>query len=183
MKPDHDQLVDLILDEVDREHRRLAGLANGLSELQLARRSGASEWTLNDVFAHLGCGAEVGRERIMVGLRSKEDSVDVQSIWSRWTSLTPLEHAQGFVEHDAAWAAEVRGIPRDERDSIGFGHGLAKEPVSITTLASLRLNELDTHSLVGPSRETRCESGGRRFRCRSPAGVLSRPRGLLPPSH
>ena len=83
MTPRTSRLLEPILQAIRTEHRTLARIVSGLSELDLARRSGAPGWTIADVLAHLGCGAEVGRARIMAAITDTEAPVDVDAIWSR----------------------------------------------------------------------------------------------------
>src|SRR4051794_32541384 len=95
------ELVDRIITALRTNHDALAALVPKLGESELARPSGASEWTVAQALSHLGSGAEISVKPIATSAGVPVDAEDNQSVWARWDGSTPLEQAAGFVEHDS----------------------------------------------------------------------------------
>ena len=77
-------LADTTIDADHRTYQRLARQVGTLTDDELTRPSGASEWTVAQVLSHLGSGAEITLET----LRAAQAGVDRaaaanESVWAR----------------------------------------------------------------------------------------------------
>src|ERR1700754_3467904 len=97
-------LADRTIAALRNAHDELAGIVPGLSDEDLARTSGASEWTVSQVLSHLGSGAEIGLAGYVAAVAGEDaPGQDYnQQVWDRWNALAPQEQAAGFLEHNEA---------------------------------------------------------------------------------
>ncbi|WP_297622368.1 maleylpyruvate isomerase family mycothiol-dependent enzyme [Nocardioides sp.] len=127
-------------------HDTLAALVPTLSEEQLARPSGATEWTVAQVLSHLGSGAEIARTPIATAAGQQVEPEDNQSIWARWDASSPTEQAAGFVTHDAAYLDTVEALDPGQHDSLTIDLGFLPQPVPLVVALGMRLNEVANHA-------------------------------------
>lgn len=133
-------LADRTIALLRRQHDELAALAQGLSDDDLARPSGASEWPVAQVLSHLGSAAE-----IFLGILRKE-SPDNQAIWARWDASSPREQAEGFLEHDERLVAALEALDDETRTTSTVDVGFLPEPVPFSTFVGMRSVEVVMHS-------------------------------------
>jgi len=139
-------LVDRIVAALHGNHDTLAGLVATLSQEQLTRPSGATEWTVADALSHLGSGAEITRKPIAAAAGQQAEVEENQSIWARWNALSPAEQAAGFVTHDKAYLDTVEALSAEQRDSLMVDLGFLPEPVPLLVALGMRLNEVANHA-------------------------------------
>lgn len=140
------QLLDRTIAALHAEHDSLAGLARTLTDDQLATTGGAAEWTVAQVFSHLGSGAEIGRAPIARAAGETVAAEDNQTIWARWDAATPRAQAEGFLEHNTRWLETVDAITPEQRSSLTVDLGFLPEPVPLLTALGMRLSEVANHS-------------------------------------
>jgi hypothetical protein len=91
--------ITAVRDALRRSHRELAAFAGTISPAGETRRSYCAEWTVAQVYSHLGSGAEIGLANLDAGLTGGP-LPDPQPIWNRWDSLTPEGMISGFASAD-----------------------------------------------------------------------------------
>ncbi|WP_028644375.1 maleylpyruvate isomerase family mycothiol-dependent enzyme [Nocardioides sp. URHA0020] len=127
-------------------HDELAAVVPTLSEAQLTGPSGAAEWTVAQVFSHLGSGAEISRTPIATAAGEQVDAEDNQTIWARWDGSTPAEQVAGFLTHDAAYLDTVEGLSAEQHESLQIDMGFLPQPVPLVVALGMRLNEVANHA-------------------------------------
>jgi uncharacterized protein (TIGR03083 family) len=139
-------LVDRAVAALRANHDTLAALVPTLSEEQLKRPSGATEWTVAQTLSHLGSGAEISRKPIATAAGEQVEAEDNQSIWARWNTSSPAEQAAEFVKHDAAYLGTVEALSAEQRDSLMIDLGFLPQPVPLVVALGMRLNEVANHA-------------------------------------
>jgi uncharacterized protein (TIGR03083 family) len=129
-------------------HDQLAGIVPGLTDEQLARQSGASEWPVSQVLSHLGSGAEIARAGYVAGLAGEDaPGQDFnQQVWDRWNALSPREQASGFLEHNEALVTWLEDLSPDDLENLRIKLGFLPEPLPVASVAGMRLHETAQHS-------------------------------------
>src|SRR5690242_8839074 len=108
------------------EHDGLASAGAAISPAQLKGPSGAADWTVAQVFSHLGSGAEITLAAFRAGTgEAQAPGPDFnQRVWDRWNALSPEAQAADAVESDAALVAAFEaltpGRPGPSRSNRGF---------------------------------------------------------------
>lgn len=136
---------DRVVEALRVNHDALAALVPTLSEEDLGRPSGASEWSVAQVLSHLGSGAEIGRTPIAGAAGEPVEPEDNQAVWARWDASAPAEQAAAFVRHDAAYLATVDALSAEQRDRLMVDLGFLPEPVPLLVALGMRLNEVANH--------------------------------------
>lgn len=125
-------------------HGRLAGRAERLAGDDLGRRSFCDEWSVAQVYSHLGSGAEIG-VRAIEAARQGVAPPDPWQVWNRWDAKDPADMVADFAPADTAYldaldeaVAALEGgeellIPIDGR------------PWPLTLLMTARLVEMALH--------------------------------------
>lgn len=128
-------------------HDDLAAVVTGFSEEQLTRPSGASEWTVAQVLSHLGSGAEILMRPLSAAIADQPlGAGDNEAIWDRWNAASPTEQAQGFQEYDARLLETFEGLSLEQRLALRVDLGFLPEPLPLSTVAAMRLNEVAQHA-------------------------------------
>ncbi|TDO37396.1 maleylpyruvate isomerase family mycothiol-dependent enzyme [Paractinoplanes brasiliensis] len=130
------------------EHDALASLADSLTPEQIEGPSGASEWTVAQVFSHLGSGAEIGLANLKAELgQAEKPGPDFnQSVWDRWNALSPQEQVSDWRGSDEAYVSALESLTPEQHDNERLNPGFLPEPVSVAGFAGLRLNEVANHT-------------------------------------
>jgi uncharacterized protein (TIGR03083 family) len=129
------------------EYDELAKIASTLSPEQLTGPSGADEWTVAQVFSHLGSGAEI----TLAGFRAGTGAAEApgpdfnQSVWDRWNAMSPQDQLAGWLAGDAELIAAFEGLTPDQHATLKLKTFLP-DPVPVALFAGLRLNESSLHS-------------------------------------
>ncbi len=140
-------LADRSVTTLRRLHDSLAAVVPTLSDEDLARRSGASEWPVSQVLSHLGSAAEIGRATYRAALDGTEPpGPDFNpSVWDRWNALDPRAQAAGFLESDAALVELLESLTPQQRDELMIKTFLP-DPVPLEVIVGMRLSEFAQHS-------------------------------------
>ncbi|MFD0522938.1 maleylpyruvate isomerase N-terminal domain-containing protein [Paractinoplanes durhamensis] len=113
------------------EHDTLAAAAATISPDQLKGPSGASDWTVAQVFSHLGSGAEITLAALKAGLGEIEKPGPGfnQSVWDRWNALSPEDQAAGSVESNATLVAALEALTPEQHESVQINPGFLPQAI------------------------------------------------------
>lgn len=125
-------------------HDELTALAGRLRPADLSRPSYAREWTVAQVYSHLGSGAEIGLAAVRVALDGGVAPPDPEPIWARWNAKVPEAMASDFVDADDRYLATVEALDDAtcERLRVPFHVNM----VDLATYLILRLTEHTLHN-------------------------------------
>lgn len=151
------QQIQAVRDALRSSHRDLVAFAETIPPAERSRRSYCTEWSVAQVYSHLGSGAEIG----LAGLRSAltgAEPVDKKRIWQRWDSLSPDEMISGFVAADERYLDALDGLDTADIDQLNvqIDDALISVPVDLTMvlrLAEHALHSWDVHVAFEPQAE------------------------------
>jgi uncharacterized protein (TIGR03083 family) len=123
----------------------LRDLRSGLDDALLESPSYCKDWSIAQVFSHLGSGAVIlGRrlEDVQTGADMPDDFAP--SVWDAWNAKTPRAQADDALVADEAVTQALEAIAPADRESLNFPMG----PLSLgfNEFAGLRLNEHVFHT-------------------------------------
>ncbi len=136
-------VTDLLLPLLRASHDELAALAGRLRPADLSRASYAREWTVAQVYSHLGSGAEIGLAAVHAAF-ADGGPPDPQPIWARWNAKAPEAMASDFVEADDRYLATVEALDDATRERLRVPFHLDR--VDLGTYLTLRLTEHTLHN-------------------------------------
>jgi uncharacterized protein (TIGR03083 family) len=139
-------LTDRTIDAQRRTYESLAALVSPLSDEDLAKPSGASEWPVAQVLSHLGSGAEIHLDNLRLAKAGKDRPGDAnEPVWARWNAMSPREQADGFLQHGKALVDWLAALTPDERSSLTVNLPFLPEPAGLDLYIGMRLNEDALH--------------------------------------
>ncbi|MDX6224982.1 MAG: hypothetical protein QOE64_1358 [Frankiales bacterium] len=139
-------LVDRTIAAYRASYDLVATRARSMSDDDLARPSGASEWTVAQVLSHLGSAAEIGLIVLRAAPAADERPSDAnQAIWDRWNALSPREQAEGFLRETEQLVSACEALDPDQRHNLRSPVSYLPDPADLTLMAGLRLNEAALH--------------------------------------
>jgi hypothetical protein len=120
-------VVERTVRVLHRLHDELVDLAGRLGEGEARAQSYCDEWSVAQVFSHLGSGAEIGREELSAALAG-EDPPARENIWARWDTrrraCAPVGHRGGVVAHEGnVRLEEARTLPAVAASPCRSGRG------------------------------------------------------------
>ena len=129
------------------EHDTLASTVPALSIAQLTGPSGAAEWTVADVLSHMGSGAEISLAgyRGSIGEAAPPEPSFNQSVWDRWNAMDPADQAARSLEGNAELVETLAALTPEQHNAIKVKIGFLPEPLTLTSYAGMRLNEVAHH--------------------------------------
>jgi hypothetical protein len=138
-------VVERTVRVLHRLHDELVDLAGQLSEAEARAQSYCDEWSVAQVYSHLGSGAEIGREELSAA-SAGEDPPARESIWARWDALEPAEMVRRFAPSDARYLEVIddlleAGGPAPEEIRVPL-HGWS---LDLQTFLVFRLLEIGLH--------------------------------------
>ncbi|HEV8063670.1 MAG TPA: maleylpyruvate isomerase family mycothiol-dependent enzyme, partial [Acidimicrobiales bacterium] len=127
-------------------HNRLAGLAAGLDAVGAQQPSKCSEWSIAQVYSHLGSGAEIFGLFLEAGLEGGEppDRDEFPKIWDRWNRRSPEEQTADGVAADEAFLGRLDGAGAEALDALHLD--IFGMEVDAATLLRMRLGEHAVHT-------------------------------------
>lgn len=130
------------------DHEVLATAAAGFSPDQLKGPSGCSDWTVAQVFSHLGSGAEITLATFRAGVGEAEAPGPGfnESVWDRWNAMSPEEQAAGAIESDEKLVAALEAVAPERYEEIAINPGWLPQPIPLAAFAATRLSEVAHHS-------------------------------------
>jgi uncharacterized protein (TIGR03083 family) len=132
--------ANLWIEALRSGHDRLATFVGGASAADLGRVSMCTDWTVGQVLAHLGSGAEIAYAHVT------GTPVDNPAVWAYWDGLDASARAPSFVQADERLLGWYESLPPDERANRGVQFPYLPEPVSVAQAAGYRLSEIGLHS-------------------------------------
>ena len=142
MRLDTDQ-IRAVRDALGRSHQELAAFAETIPPAAHTRRSYCTDWTVAQVYSHLGSGAEIEVARIRAAL-SRGPSPDPGPIWQRWNALSPAEMISRFDSADAKYLQFIDELDLDALGDIQVAMDSMRVPLPSAMV--LRLTEHALHS-------------------------------------
>jgi uncharacterized protein (TIGR03083 family) len=140
-------LTDRTIDADSRTYQRLARLVGTLTDDDLVRPSGASEWTVAAVLSHLGSGAEITRDTLQAAQEGTDRPGDAnQAVWARWNAMSPREHADGYLRAAEDLDRALGDLDAAQRDSLRVPMAFLPEPADVDLFTGMRLNEVALHA-------------------------------------
>ncbi|CCH32730.1 maleylpyruvate isomerase family mycothiol-dependent enzyme [Actinosynnema sp. NPDC047251] len=139
------ELVDRTITVLRSSHDDLDAMVAGLSEADLQRRSAAADWTVAQVFSHLGSGAELLSATLEEALTGAEPTETPEQVWARWNALPPREQAAGFRAADDELVRRFEALDAQARANLKIDLGFLGEPLDVAGVGALRLNEVALH--------------------------------------
>jgi uncharacterized protein (TIGR03083 family) len=125
-----------------RSHDEAARIATELGPDELAARSGSAEWTVAQVFSHLGSAAEIALATLRARVADPEGN---PAIWDRWNAMPATEKAAGFVTWEGRLVEALEALSDPELDSTRLDLGFLPWPVDIGLFVDMRLSEVTLH--------------------------------------
>jgi uncharacterized protein (TIGR03083 family) len=142
MRLDRNQ-IGSVRDALRRSHQELAAFAETIAPNDHSRRSYCTEWTVAQVYSHLGSGAEIEVARIRAALAG-DPPPDPGPIWQRWNALSPAQAVGGFASADAKYLELIDELDPDTAHDIRVTMDSLQLP--LPTAMVLRLTEHALHS-------------------------------------
>jgi uncharacterized protein (TIGR03083 family) len=140
-------LADETIEADHRTYERLARLAGTLTDDQLTRSSGASEWTVAQVLSHLGSGAQIALETLRAAQAGVDRAADAnEAIWARWNAMSPQEHADGYVRAGGELDRAFAELDSSQRADLRVPMAFLPEPAGLDLFTGMRLTEAALHT-------------------------------------
>jgi uncharacterized protein (TIGR03083 family) len=101
------------------------------------------DWTVAQVFSHLGSGAEIGYNLLQTTLDGGEAEPN-EAIWARWNAMSPAEMAAGYVTAQERYLRAYEALDQEKAASLLLPFFIGPSPVS--TVLTFRLHEHVLHA-------------------------------------
>lgn len=140
-------LADRTIDAHQRTYERLADLVGTLTDDDLTRASGASEWTLAQVLSHVGSGAEITLDTLRAAQTGTERPGDAnKAVWARWNAMSPREQADAYLRAGRELDQALAELDPTQRDGLRVPLAFLPEPVGVDLFTGMRLVEAALHA-------------------------------------
>jgi uncharacterized protein (TIGR03083 family) len=140
-------LADRTIDADHRTYERLARLVGTLTDGDLTRASGASEWTVAQVLSHLGSGAEITLDTLRAAQAETDRPGDANTaVWARWNAMTPREMADGYLRAALELDQALAALDPAQRDDLMIPLAFLPEPADVDLFTGMRLVEAALHA-------------------------------------
>jgi uncharacterized protein (TIGR03083 family) len=139
-----------------RSHDRLASLASFVRNDRLTARSYAREWTIAEVFSHLGSGAELAHLFLDAALTDNTsiDTARFAPVWERWNAKPPADQARDCIEADDAYIARLEQLSAADLSAMRlqiFGMDLDAAGVIRLRLSEHAIHTWDVAVAIDPA--------------------------------
>jgi uncharacterized protein (TIGR03083 family) len=133
--------LDALRSSVDRLH----DLAAPLTEQQLTRGAYPSEWTVAQVFSHLGSAAVITQRRLEDALADQDTPDDfAPGVWDIWNAKSAVAQRDEALAADAALLARLEELAPVDRDR--FNSAMGPMTLDFAQFVGMRLNEHAFHT-------------------------------------
>ncbi len=128
-------------------HEDLAARVGGFDDDDLARQSGASEWSVAQVLSHVGSGAEIARAVLQAAAAGTDrPGQDFNlGVWDRWNAMTPRQQADGFLTANDSLVSAYENLDDTARRDLRIDLGFLPFPADLALVTGMRLNEAILH--------------------------------------
>jgi uncharacterized protein (TIGR03083 family) len=137
--------TDAVIAALRREHDGLAALVGTLTDDDLVRPSGASDWDVSQVLSHLGSAAVINLGTLQSALSEAGEATEPEAIWARWNAMGPRERADEFVAADTVLVDSYQRLTDDQRADLRLDVGFLPFPLTVAMAGRMRLNEVLLH--------------------------------------
>ena len=157
-----DSAEGAVLALMERVHARLTERARALSSEERARQSFCREWSVAEVYSHLGSGAQIGTQ-VLEPARSGGGSPDPWKVWEVWNAKSPTDMVDDFARADRTYLDALGGAVEASEAGEGVVIPIDGRPwplvVALTArLVELALHEWDVAVVDDPSAEVDADS-------------------------
>ncbi len=121
----------------------LARIADKLDADAIRQPSYASEWSIAQVYSHIGSGAEIGLATVRAAL-GEGPPPDNEAIWDRWNEYSPEQMVSESVAADQRYVAFAEAVSPATRESLSVDSYMG--PIDLATWLTLRLHEHALHA-------------------------------------
>ena len=138
-------MADARLEALQVSVARLGDLASRLSDDEVTRPAYPSEWSIADVFSHIGSGAVIMQRRLDDTLAGADTPDDfAPGVWDTWNAKAPTTQRDDSLIADAAFLARVEGVTAEDRAAFRLAMG----PMNLDfhAFVTMRLNEHAIHT-------------------------------------
>jgi uncharacterized protein (TIGR03083 family) len=134
------------IDALRHSHDRLHMIAEPLTAGQLQQRSYAREWSIAQVFSHIGSQSEVFGLFLDAGLNGKDapGREAFPPIWDAWNARSPQAQAADAVAADGVLVGRIESLDAGQRDR--FRLELFGMDLDMAGLLRMRLGEHAIHT-------------------------------------
>jgi uncharacterized protein (TIGR03083 family) len=101
------------------------------------------DWSIAQVFSHLGSGAEIGCNLLRSAL-GDGDAPPPEEIWTRWNALSPAEMAAGYVTSTGRYLDAYEQLSPEQAESMLLPFFIGPTPVA--GVLTFRLHEHLLHA-------------------------------------
>jgi uncharacterized protein (TIGR03083 family) len=123
----------------------LLGIAEHLDDAALTARAYPADWTIGDVFSHLGSGAVIFTHLFDDVVHERRPVEDFNAgVWTEWNAKHPAAQAADALVADATLLERLDTLDEDRRRS--FRLSLGPMELDFEGLVSMRLNEHALHT-------------------------------------
>jgi uncharacterized protein (TIGR03083 family) len=124
---------------------RLAARGRSMSEEDLTRSAFPTEWSVGNVFSHLGSSAVIFTHMFndVVHQRDAEEGRNA-AVWTEWNAKAPTAQVTECLEADAILFEHLQDLDQDRRAAFHFTMGPLA--VDFEGFVGLRLNEHALHT-------------------------------------
>jgi uncharacterized protein (TIGR03083 family) len=133
-----------LLSALRASHHQLTALAGRLGRADLSRPSYAHEWTVAQVYSHLGSGAEIGLAAVHAALAGSDVPPDPEPVWARWNTKTPQAMTTDYADADDRYLTTMETLDEATRERLNIPFQLTS--VDLTTYLTVRLTEHALHN-------------------------------------
>ena len=133
------------LDALAASASHLRQVAGSLNESDLTHSAYPSEWTVADVFSHIGSGAVIMGRRLgdLLEGRFTPDEF-APSVWDEWNAKSPTAQAADALVVDQELLDQIRRVP-DQEKAI-FSLSMGPMILGFDQFVGMRLNEHCVHT-------------------------------------
>ena len=136
-----------VFSQLRSSHQRLEQLVDAIDSGGLHQPSACSQWSVGQVVAHLGSGAEIALEALRAGLAGSTEPVaeeTMQRLWAEYDTLDAVPAASRSMTANATLVEAFENLtPVQLADArVPFMMG----PVPTATFAAFRLSEHAVHT-------------------------------------
>jgi uncharacterized protein (TIGR03083 family) len=133
-----------LLSTLRASHHQLAALADRLGPCDLTHRSYAREWTVAQVYSHLGSGAQIGLAAVHAALNRSDAPPDPEPIWARWNAKTPQAMATDYIDADDHYLTTMEALNDATREQLKIP--FQQTTADLATYLTVRLTEHALHN-------------------------------------
>lgn len=137
--------ADTVIAALRREHDLFLSLVGTLTEEDLRRPSGATDWNVSQVLGHLGSAAVINLDTLRGVLGEAGEPTEAEVVWARWDAMSPDERAEEFLVADAALVDRYQQLTDDQRSDLRIELGFLPFPLTVAMAGRMRLNEVLLH--------------------------------------